>query len=399
MKKTLKIVFFLILLVFPFGQLLRLELPAIGPGVTFHPLEGLVLAFGVFWLGGKLWQKKPFDRPLFAKEMLVFGALAAFSLLLNASRWQAGELLTASFYLLRLGNFFLFYLALTDFFKKRNLCLWSFLALEGGVIGFLALAQYLFFPDVRALYLFGWDDHYYRAIGTFLDPGFTGFLLVLAFLALLAIGLKQKKAWQYFLGGFLLVGIGLSFARLSYLALAFGSGVILLARKKIKEMLVLALVFVAVVFFLPKPGGEGVDLWRKSSLLARQENYFRASQIIKKNFWLGVGYNAYRFAQYEAGFLSQEDWQNSHSGAGADNSFLLVWATSGIFGLLAYLFLGARILRESFLKLGQSNQAMILFASTLTLGFASFFINALFYPWILAWTTMLLADFSAESGR
>ena len=41
--------------------------------------------------------------------------------------------------------------------------------------------NYFIFPDVRSLAVDQWDPHYYRLVGSLLDPGFTGIILVLFF--------------------------------------------------------------------------------------------------------------------------------------------------------------------------------------------------------------------------
>jgi len=61
-------------------------------------------------------------------------------------------------------------------------------------------------------------------------------------------------------------------------------------------------------------------------------------RIIKDNPLFGVGFNSLRFMKRDYGFLNQ-DWQESHSGAGVDSSVLFVWATTGVFGLGIYLWL------------------------------------------------------------
>src|SRR5690606_32109779 len=34
--------------------------------------------------------------------------------------------------------------------------------------------QYILLPDLTAMKIFGWDDHYFRMVGTFFDPAFFG---------------------------------------------------------------------------------------------------------------------------------------------------------------------------------------------------------------------------------
>ena len=138
-------------------------------------------------------------------------------------------------------------------------------------------------------------------------------------------------------------------------------------------------------------------MFRIASSEARVESAIVAVNIAKDNLLTGVGFNAYRYAQINYGFRNLINSEKSHADAGADNSFLFVLATTGIFGLLIYL----NFLKELFKKTyttykKESSYSMRKTFSIVTLSSLSgiiinaFFINSLFYPFILIWLFILM---------
>jgi len=397
-EKTPRFIFIFLLVIFPLGQLLRWSVPLF-PGLRLHVLDLLVFWFVLTWFIGRKVKRKKFLPPWLFKPMAIFAGMASFSLILRVTSLSLTDFLPAFFYLVRLFFYFFFYWSLTDFLKENSLPVFKYLIFEGVAVAALALAQYVFRPDMRFLFGWGWDEHFFRAIGTFIDPAFTGLLLVLAFSVWLneTLTLKRKTFSGWSFGLIILLAIGLSFSRSSYLILLVTLGIILIFQKKLKVFAVASLFFLFLVFFLPKPAGEGVNLLRTSSLLAKSDNYRQTWQIIKDNFWFGVGFNALRSTQRDYGFLSPESWQETNAGAGVDNSFLFVWATSGILGLAAFLFLWGKIIGKSLRKIKKSGQALVLFSTIISLTLTAFFVNAIFYPWVLFWLMLLLAEFTVES--
>jgi len=232
-----------------------------------------------------------------------------------------------------------------------------------------------------------------------LDPAFTALLINLSFIIWLSRSFdrKVKNIYWWSLGLIFLVSIGLSFSRLNYGVLLLSAILIFIIRKKTKLITLIVILFISMIFFLPKPAGEGVNLLRTNSVFAKLENYQLAWKIIADHPVFGVGFNNYRIAQRKYGFLSEENWQSTNAGAGADNSFLFTWATTGIFGFLTLLFLLARIMQKSILLAVKNEMALILFTSTIAIAVSSFFVNAFFYPWVLFWLMLLLAKFTAEN--
>ncbi|MGB9911133.1 MAG: O-antigen ligase family protein [Microgenomates group bacterium] len=378
MKKISEGLIFLYLVLFPFGQLARLPIKMANfPEVNIYLTDLIIGVSGLIGLIGITREK--IER--LAKLMIIFLGIAGLSLIVKIPFLEKREILVSSLYWLRLTAYFGFYLLL----KQINWQNWQkYLLTVGGATAIFGLIQYFFWPDLRILSLFGWDDHFYRLVGTFLDPNFTGIILVLTLI--LIIENFQKKAIYYFL---LIIGylsLALTYSRASYLAFLGGIASLAILKKKIKIIpLIILIIFITVIILPRKWGGEGVKLERVFSIEARVKNWYQAMIIFKDNPLLGVGFNTYRYTQRKYGFLDEEKWLISHSGAGVDNSFLFILATTGILGGIAVLFL----LREIFCH--AIKKSPLIFASLVAVIIHSFFNNTLFYPWVMGWLAIILS--------
>jgi len=148
----------------------------------------------------------------------------------------------------------------------------------------LGILQYIFIPDTRFLRLLNWDDHYYRMIGTIFDPNFLGILLVILIGFCWFVYQQSANKWQpYILAIILLLSFTQAFtiSRASYLAfLGFLAWICLhvyLTNKNRQKQfftwsfsLIMVLFGVLGYFIAPKPGGEGVNITRTSTIEARQ---------------------------------------------------------------------------------------------------------------------------------
>ena len=166
--------------------------------------------------------------------------------------------------------------------------------------------------------------------------------------------------------------------------------------------------FAVSIILLPRPLVEGTKLERTSTIAARFSNYEQTFTIIKDNILFGVGFNTLRHAKKDYGFLREETWQESHAGAGSDSSFLFVWATTGVFGLFTYLFLWWKILtmqQSSDSEHRWNSETMrqkplfIIFPVAVALLVHSFFLNSLFYPWIMLWFWLILGVSHAAANN
>ena len=317
-----------------------------------------------------------------AKPLLLFATLGVVSLLLSLSHFSSQEVLIGAMYLIRWLVYSLLPLSLVRLFKVPELR--KSLLILGGVTILVSLGQYLIYPDIRSLQVAEWDPHYYRVVGSWLDPGFTGLILVfiLIYLTIRPIANKffQGLTW---IGAYL--ALALTYSRSSYLAFVIGMAWIAWREKRGKFLLQMVGLLTVTLILLPRaPDGEGVKLERTSSIWARIENWGQALTIWRSQPLIGVGFNTYRYAQRDYGFLTQDKWQLSHSGAGADSSLLLVVATTGMLGLGVYLWYLKRLF-----QLG--TQSLVLEASLAAIIVHSFFLNSLFYPAVLVWIAILLA--------
>lgn len=392
-QKTMNWLVFLLFVVFPFGQLGRIE---ISPAVTVHLMDVVVFLIGLSWLWGFFVKKKRLSIPL-ARPLLSFTGIAFFSLLVAPPAGGLGfsieEVVIGSLYLLRWASYVLFYFAVWEAVKRRRLTkarIINSLLVAGSFIAVFGLVQYFFFPDTRALLLLGWDEHYFRLIGTFFDPGFTSILLVFFTLLLFSRQWKSRgeKSVALFLVVVAILSVALTFSRAGYFALVAGLTVWYIVRRNLKIFLGSVVLFLVFVVFSPKPGGEGVLLSRTSTVYTRLESYNQALEIGVKNPLFGTGFNLYRFA---TGSLV------SHSGAGSDSSLLFVFATTGVFGLLTYLWLLKDIFSIAW-KRRMTADGLALLSTSFALFLHSFFNNSLFYPWVMAWLFLLLAVQTKENS-
>jgi len=417
--KILKFIIFIIIIIFPFGQLTKIPLGMAGVNLYLQDLVISLLVF--FWLFWHLLIRKPFLKTPLSLPIFSFIGVTFFSLAVNFG--YLGSLgflgsLACFLYLFRWAIYAGLYFVIYELTRDTLLKL---LSLAGLLVAILGLLQYSFYPNLRNLDYLGWDPHQNRLFGTFFDPGFTGIILVLTMMLLLCQDLHITRHPEFSSGsinkgilnqvqndiGVVLVFLALLFtySRSSYLALTGGMIVLAWLRKSVKYLIfpLLAFLFIGVNCFWFPSVSEGMKLERTSTIQARWENYKQSFKIIGDHPFFGVGFNTLRFVKKDYGFL-ENDWQEMHSGAGLDNSLLFVWATTGIVGLGVYLWMWWKTAQNSKLKAQSYNLKVktkknqrqrknfnfCLLSSIIVLFIHSFFLNSLFYPWVMVWMWVLL---------
>jgi hypothetical protein len=323
----------LLILSISFGQLIRLELV---PGVVIYLHDILVLLALIFYLP----KVKSFSSP-YTLPILSFVAIAALSLIFSFR--PLNQIIIGSLYLWRWLAYALIYFVA----RQAKLPLRRYLILTGLIVAITGLFQYFLFPDTRWLYYLGWDEHYYRLIGTFFDPNFTGIFLVLTLILL----------WPSPLSLLPFIALLLTYSRSAYLALLVTLSLALFRRHK-RILLISYLLFLISIFLLPRPGGEGVKLERLYSLTNRLDSMKTGWEVFRHHPITGVGFNLLR---------------------GMDNSFIFLLATTGLPGLIAYLWLLKRQLDATRYTL-------------LAVLVHSLFNNTLFYAPVMLWLWLLLAS-------
>jgi len=388
--------FFLYLVFFPFGVLAQVPLSFWGlPEIRIYLVDLILALLLISWgMWRFLLKRKPYQWPPLALPLLAFSIIALLSLGAATPLFSNREVVVAGLYLVRWLVYVGFYLVLFDLkktlFKKRNPL--HLLMVLGIMVALFGFVQYFFYPNLKALEVLYWDPHFYRLASTFLDPNFTGLILVLTLIILINLLLENKKKKGLWLaGGMTYVALMLTHSRSSYLAFLVGVGFLAFLRRNWQLFLIALGLLTFSLAILPQPRGEGGKLFRTYTIVGRIENWQKSLTIAQDHLLLGVGFNTFRYAQREYGFLEEEDWQESYAGAGADSSLLFVLATTGLLGLASYLWF---LIRAGVLAFKQRKKIMgvVCLASLGAILIHSFFLNSLFYPWIMGWLMLLLAS-------
>ncbi len=330
-----QIILFAFLVIFPFGQIIRIGI--------FHPLDiivGIGAAYAII---------KRLPKPAVFKYFSNFLLIAAFT-------WVLGATFYGFLYLIRLAAYFYFFVLVWNF-KNRKLLLNSLLSLSlvSAIFGWV---QYFWFPSFKPFMIWGWDEHLYRIAGTFFDPAFLALILV--------FGIILSKKWLITL--FLMLTLAFTYSRAAYLAF--------LAAMFFQKRFILIFVFLLLIFFLPRPAGEGVMLERTASITNRLDGYKQTLNIFEQTPLFGVGYNNLCLAK-------NSDFSN-HACSGSDSSLLFILATTGVVGFISFIYL--------IIMLFQHTAYSILHITLIAVLIHSFFSNSIFYPWVLGWLIVLLGS-------
>lgn len=374
-KKILKYLVYIYLILFPFGQL---------PGILFQNIfnfpiqvQGIDIVLMLI-LGFRLISYPRLGKFSIVQTYLNFSKYIflsiLFSIILFSTHYPTGFL-----YALRLFGYLYFLDTGLMLFKEKYITRQIVNSLTFGaiVIAILGWIQYIWFADLRFLKEFGWDDHYYRLVSTMLDPTFTGILLV--FGSILAFFQKRYKTLL-----FLILSLGFTYSRSSFLALIFAFGFIFIKKNVKKQFVVFALsLFALFIVLLPRPGGEGVKLERLHSIYLKADNLRESINIFSYSPVFGIGYNNICFIKKT--FLNVDPYQ-SHSCSGLDNSFLVILVTTGMLGSILFVSSLYTLIKTT----NNDKYGQILFSTLVALGVHSLFSNTIFYSWTMGWVILLV---------
>lgn len=350
------------------GQLQRIEL---SPWPAFY-LHDLWMLLWASWLSivnrAKigLVLKKSFQKKYFFTWLLLIWILIGW-----LANFLTGDLtIKALFYSARFFIYSLvfFWLWQGKYLKpsliKFGLLIFGFWMLVWG------LGQYLFLPDVRFLSILGWDDHYFRLVGTQFDPNFMGVIFVLLLLLSQTLVVENRaKKIVVALQVLLLLGLALTFSRSAFLSFVVSQ--VFFWRLQIKKYWPIILLAIFIVL-IPKPAGEGVVLTRTASIEARLENSHQSVANLNGWRWLtGRGL----FNSAKESYVGDIYIRADHA-ALPDNLFLLILEGTGLIGLVLTFIVGLQI----FLYLSKRySKANIFVAAVLV---HAMFNNSLFQPFV-----------------
>lgn len=354
--------FFLYLVLFPLGQVLQ----------GLYIADIIVILIGIYTL---LTQKEVFEAKGKFLTLLIIGG---FSLIFSLNFFNLPSIFLGVAYFVRLISYVLLFFFIKKRYtsqKSKDTLIKSLIAITLSITLF-GFIQYFFIPDLRALKVFGWDDHYFRLVSTFLDPTFTGIIILIGLILSVYKYIEGKKKSYLFIGLLNLLAILLTYSRSTYLALIISFVYFfMLTRKKI--ILLLPILLLIAIPFLPRPSSEGVKLERTYSIFQKFDDYEKGIIVTLRSPVFGIGFNN---ICKEKEILFNENSYLSHSCSGLDNSILLVLSTTGVVGLIFLIHVLSQVKVKS------------LFAvCLLAILVHCMFTNTLFYPFIMGLFAILLA--------
>lgn len=374
------------------GQLIRLPLPGQGGGLV---LSDVVVGMALAGALGRALRGR--SVPRIAAGLLLawlpFLILSAWLLAVNKTLGISDVMLAGSYWI-RLAGYLLLLPALVVLTAEKpardKLKLGVLIAIYLLLIS--GLAQFIFYPNLSGAN--GWDPHLGRLFGTWLDPNFMGAFLIMA-AAVIAAELartRPKKIPLLALLALIIAAIILTRSRATLMALAFTLllGAPLVVMKTTWTRRRLGAIVLAVSFLFVLAGSSVFMLGERAAGLFRGDATVRARGQALARIWplaasrslAGVGYNAYQFAAKNAGLIGDF---SIHSRGGADNSWLTLWVTTGLAGLLLFaapwLYISWRLL-INWLR-DNNAYALSAFLSLAALGVHSQFINSFLYAHLL----------------
>lgn len=372
---------FLFLIIFPFGQITRLSFNLIGIGIPLLPID-IIAGCGAFYA-----IIKNFRKPGIFKYIARFLWIVIFTFIFSIFIFKTPFLIYGLFYLLRLVAYSYFFIYVWNFVRgsaKNQKLLQDSLLVVSVASAVFGWVQFFMVPDIKALFIYGWDMHLFRLVGTFLDPAFLGLIIVFGLLISIARMIEVKKYKYLGVILFLIVSLAFTYSRASYLALFAGLLVIAWYKKFIKKAIVFILIFSVLLFLLPTSLNHSIELLRGFSALARIDNYKTTLKIFLMSPVFGAGYNNMCIAYQK--YIGFQPFF-SHACSGSDSSLLMVLTTTGTAGFIIFVNMIYKI--GSSLK--HDSKFQVLTSSFTALLVHSLFSNSLFYPWILGYIVILLA--------
>lgn len=373
-----------------FGQLIRLPIFAQGTVTMLDIAVTALCLLGLIKLKFKL--IKPL---LFLKSAIIFIFIAILSLILTPLRLRPEETLISFFYTVRFTMYILLcWLIVSGAFPVLRNNIPRILIFSGLGLAALGLLQFIFLPDLRFLTTGGWDPHYFRTVSTFLDPNFAGAYFVLTLLLLISTSHLRGRNDRtprvfyyvsnklvYVLFAIVYLALLTTFSRSSFLMFLV-SGITVSCLKRSKTLLLFSLLLFAGLMLGFQIYSQTVAEPRNIDRIQSASNRFNTWQqgfaLFQKSPILGIGYNAYRYGLKQFN-LGDEEFLQSHGSSSNDSSLLFVMSTTGIIGLMGYLFFLFSLIYPKITPV------------ILGLIVHSLFANSLFYPPILVWMLLIAA--------
>jgi hypothetical protein len=302
----------------------------------------------------------------------------------------------ALFYFLRFACYICFFLSFfflrKKLFQKKedkiiNFIINNFLFFI--LLGFLFFGFYqiITFPDSRIFFALGFDNHYYRLIGTLFDPNLISLIFIVGFFTTISkkkIFQSNYLIWYYLIILLFFIGLILTFSRSGLLAFLGSVFYFLIKKDKKKAKLIYLGVSVLLVisFVFQRFGGEGVNLLRTSTIKIRLvDNFALLKRFSFEEYLFGRGFFLPFFANSHDNFFVY--YRNNFG----DNLILLWLSYGGLLALSTFLCFSLKIFLS--LKNKPAKQATLI-----AYFIHAQFVNSFFCPFLFL--IFLLSVFDIE---
>lgn len=369
----MKIIYYITILLFALGQLGRISFYNQQINGYLYEIPLFLTLLYLVWRFKLEPVKKGFKH---FKIIFWFIGILLISYLLNFFRFTLFQNLVAFFYLGRLILYLGFFGYLGYCLKRQpgfrqhvsnGLFIFSVLTIISSFV------QYFLYPDLRNLFYLGWDPHLHRMFGVFFDTSVAAAIYGIVFL-LFYKNYKGSVTLRLIFTFIFLIFFVLTFSRGAYIALILSVIGDFFSQKKAFLIFPFLIIFFLMVYLVPKPFGEGVNLKRTFTIESRLNDYKLAVEIWKNFPLLGVGYNRIRYLK--------PTLTESHAAASFSSSFLIILVTSGVFGILSLLGVLTKLW-----YLNKKARAIFLFLTIL-----SFTDNIILHPFIMFLLGIVMVD-------
>jgi O-antigen ligase len=202
---------------------------------------------------------------------------------------------------------------------------------------------------------------------------------------------KSRTAWIALVMS--AVASVLTFSRSTYLG-CFGSGVIYAVIQKKWVWLCIGVVASGALIAVTTSDNQSYSILRRETALARIGSWEDGVRLIQHAGVFGYGFDMLRSVN-EPGFGEKNDHTISHATAGIDNSVLFIIATTGIPGIMAFIWMIFSIYVVA-LRNMRLRPWLLLYMSAVLIH--SFFVHSLFTPWITAGIVLLYQDSNSDQA-